>query len=86
MNMQTSPERMEQINQIVTFLYQENEKLESERNLLQRIIDARYAQGPAKPDNVSFSALEALIILLALSYFVAFVTMLVEILYHMHGG
>ena len=84
MNKNTSIELMEKINQIVTFLYLENEKLESERNLLQRIIDARFAPDPAKPENFSFSALVALISLLVLSYFFAFLVMIVEIFYYKH--
>lgn len=84
-NKRTSIEQMEKINQIVTFLYQENEKLESERNWFQHVIDARYAPDSAKPDNFKLSALDALISALSFVYFLAFGVLLVEIFYCKHG-
>lgn len=75
-------ELVEQINRIVSFLYQENEKLESERNLLQRIFDARDEPEQGKPENFSFSALDFLIILLAIFYLIAFFVILIEIFFH----
>lgn len=71
---------VEKINRIVPFLYGYNEKLESERNFLQRILDARHTSVSANPQKISLSMLYAPRIILCTAYAVASVALVVEIL------
>lgn len=71
---------MEEINRIVTFLYLYNERLESERNFLQRILEAEHDSISVYPPKISLSMLYAPRIILCIAYAIASAVLVVEIL------